>query len=65
MNVNARIILDHEYNPQKFKLSDGLARLINIKLDTRPRIIMELWNYIKVREECKGHKRIALNCVIL
>jgi SWI/SNF-related matrix-associated actin-dependent regulator of chromatin subfamily D len=52
MNVNARIILDHEYNPQKFKLSDGLARLINIKLDTRPRIIMELWNYIKVRGKC-------------
>ncbi|CAO3594867.1 unnamed protein product [Absidia cylindrospora] len=62
MNVNARIILDPEYNPQKFKLSEGLARLINIKLDTRPRIIMELWNYIKNHKLQDNEDKRIIHC---
>lgn len=49
MNVNARIILDPDYNPQKCKLSPMLADLLDMKLETKPQIVMALWNYIKAR----------------
>ncbi|KAG2234565.1 hypothetical protein INT48_000468 [Thamnidium elegans] len=47
VNVNARIILVPDFNPQKYKVGPGLADLINLKLATKPHIIMEVWNYVK------------------
>jgi SWI/SNF-related matrix-associated actin-dependent regulator of chromatin subfamily D len=37
-----------DYNPQKYKVSPGLSELITLKLATKPIIVMEVWNYIKV-----------------
>ncbi|KAI8879823.1 SWI/SNF and RSC complex subunit Ssr3 [Backusella circina FSU 941] len=47
VDVNARVILVPDYNPQKYKVSPGLSELITLKLATKPIIIMEVWNYIK------------------
>jgi SWI/SNF-related matrix-associated actin-dependent regulator of chromatin subfamily D len=48
VDVNARVILVPDYNPQKYKVSPGLSELITLKLATKPIIVMEVWNYIKV-----------------
>jgi len=37
-----------EQSPSKVKLSPDLAVLLNLHTETRPRIIMSLWQYIKV-----------------
>lgn len=50
VNVKAKIILDLDNNPQKFKLSPALADLLDVKLETKPQIVMGIWNY------CKNHK---------
>lgn len=50
VNVNARIILVPDYNPNKYKLGPGLSALINLKLATKPHIVTEVWNYVKVRK---------------
>lgn len=48
MNVSARIILNPDYNPQKYKLNPPLAELLDMKLETKPQIVMGIWNYVKV-----------------
>ncbi|KAI7906787.1 uncharacterized protein BX663DRAFT_497579 [Cokeromyces recurvatus] len=50
VNVNAKIILNVDYNPPKFKLSPVLADLLDAKIETKPHIVMGIWNY------CKAHK---------
>jgi len=37
-----------DYAPHKYKLSEDLSKLLDIKLDTKPNVIMALWQYIKV-----------------
>jgi len=37
-----------DYAPHKYKLSEDLANLLDIKLDTKPNVVMALWQYIKV-----------------
>lgn len=51
MNVNARIILVPDYNPQKYKVAPGLSDLISLKLATKPHVAIEVWNYIKVNHD--------------
>jgi SWI/SNF-related matrix-associated actin-dependent regulator of chromatin subfamily D len=48
VNVNARIILVPDYNPQKYKVATALSDLIGLKLATKPHVATEVWNYIKV-----------------
>jgi SWI/SNF-related matrix-associated actin-dependent regulator of chromatin subfamily D len=48
VNVNAKIILNLDHNPQKFKLSPALADLLDVKIETKPQIVMGIWNYCKV-----------------
>ncbi|KAI9259356.1 SWIB/MDM2 domain-containing protein [Sporodiniella umbellata] len=50
MNVNCRISLYLEHNPQKYKLSPILADLLDTQLDTKLQIVMGIWSY------CKAHK---------
>ncbi|KAI8075195.1 hypothetical protein BC940DRAFT_287688 [Gongronella butleri] len=61
-NVNARIILDLDYNPAKYKVSEALSQLIHVKLDTRPQIIMELWNYIKNHKLQDNEDKRVIHC---
>ncbi|KAI8346185.1 hypothetical protein BD560DRAFT_338673, partial [Blakeslea trispora] len=50
MDVKAKIALYLDHNPQKFKLSPLLADLLDVKVETKPQIVMGIWNY------CKYHK---------
>lgn len=47
--VNARIILVPDFNPNKYKVASGLSDLIMLKLATKPHVITEVWNYVKVK----------------
>lgn len=46
--VDVRIVLFVEQSPSKVKLSPNLAMLLQVQMETRPRILFALWNYIKV-----------------
>lgn len=46
--MNVRIVLDPDYIPQKYRLSPMLSEILDMKLETKPQVIMGLWNYIKV-----------------
>ncbi|KAK9278953.1 hypothetical protein L1049_028535 [Liquidambar formosana] len=46
----ARIRLEMNYVPEKFKLSPALMEVLGIEVDTRPRIIAAIWHYVKVRK---------------
>ncbi|RCI06164.1 SWI SNF, matrix associated, actin dependent regulator of chromatin, sub d, member 1, partial [Rhizopus stolonifer] len=50
IDVKANIMLHLDHNPQKFKLSPALADLLDVKVETKPQIVMGIWNY------CKCHK---------
>lgn len=47
--MNVRIVLDPDYIPQKYRLSPMLSEILDMKLETKPQVIMGLWNYIKVK----------------
>lgn len=40
--------LQLEYRPAQFKLSPSLAKTLSVTADTRLRVMMALWQYIKV-----------------
>lgn len=46
----AIIRLEMNYTPEKFKLSQALQEVIGIDVDTRPRILAAIWNYVKLRK---------------
>ncbi|KAG9156735.1 hypothetical protein Leryth_027509 [Lithospermum erythrorhizon] len=46
----AIIRLEMNYAPEKFKLSQALQEILGIDVDTRPRILAALWNYVKIRK---------------
>ncbi|KAI7871021.1 SWI/SNF and RSC complex subunit Ssr3 [Spinellus fusiger] len=62
MNVNARIVLDPEYNPHKFKLSPLLSDMLDMKLETKPQIIMGLWNYVKHHKLQDAEDKRVIHC---
>jgi SWI/SNF-related matrix-associated actin-dependent regulator of chromatin subfamily D len=49
-NVETRVklLLYPEHRPAQFKLSPPLAKLLNITTENRTRILMSVWQYIKV-----------------
>ena len=52
------IQLDHI--PEKFKLSNELAKILDIHTETKPNIIMALWQYIKTNKlQDQEDKRIV------
>lgn len=44
---NARIKLEMNYAPKKFKLSPHLSALLGFEFESRPRILAAVWRYIK------------------
>eukprot|EP00897_Mesotaenium_endlicherianum_P003260 jgi/Mesen1/2962/ME000176S02000 len=46
----ARVSLDMKYAPERLALSRQLADLLGVELETRPRIISALWQYVKARK---------------
>jgi len=47
-DVNVRVFLSVDTSPERYKLTDEFANILRIKEDTRPGIVMALWQYIKV-----------------
>jgi len=61
-DVNAKILIEMDYAPHKYKLSEDLSKLLDIKLDTKPNVIMALWQYIKYHKlQDSDDKRIINN----
>ncbi|KAJ6375388.1 hypothetical protein OIU77_000380 [Salix suchowensis] len=46
----ARIRLEMNYVPEKFKLSPVLSEVLGIEIETRPRILAAIWHYVKSRK---------------
>ncbi|CAK7336692.1 unnamed protein product [Dovyalis caffra] len=46
----ARIRLEMNYVPEKFKLSPALSEVLGIEVETRPRILVAIWNYVNSRK---------------
>lgn len=58
----ASIRLEMNYVPEKFKLSPSLIELLGIEVDTRPRIIAALWQYVKVKKLQHPSDPSVINC---
>ena len=59
-SVNIR--LEMNYVPEKFKLSQPLMEVLGIEVDTRPRIIAAIWQYVKARKLQNPHDPSFFNC---
>ncbi|XP_020212047.1 SWI/SNF complex component SNF12 homolog [Cajanus cajan] len=46
----AVIVVEMNYTPEKFMVSPQLSKLLGIEVETRPRIIASLFNYMKSRK---------------
>lgn len=46
----ARIRLEMNYVPEKFKLSPALSEVLGIEVETRSRILVAIWQYVKSRK---------------
>ncbi|KAI3659578.1 hypothetical protein MP638_002026 [Amoeboaphelidium occidentale] len=59
-DVNARIMFYLDQVPEKFKLSPQLSSLLSLRAETKPQIVLALWNYIKVNklQDPNDHKVI-------
>ncbi|KAL4559788.1 hypothetical protein LXL04_031934 [Taraxacum kok-saghyz] len=46
----AIIRLEMNYTPEKFKLSQALTEILGLEVETRPRVITAIWQYIKTKK---------------
>lgn len=46
----ARIRLEMNYSPERFKLSPALAEVLGIEVGTRQRVLAAIWHYVKSRK---------------
>ncbi|KAL4388563.1 hypothetical protein GQ457_09G008810 [Hibiscus cannabinus] len=58
--VNIR--LEMNYVPEKFKLSPALTEVLGIEVDTRPRILVAIWHYVKARKLQNPYDPSCFNC---
>lgn len=49
-DVKCTILLLLDHQPVKYKLHPRLAKLLGIALETRPKIVEALWQYIKTHK---------------
>ena len=50
------------YVVDKFKFSASLTKLLGIEVDTRPRIIAALWQYVKAKKLQHPSDPSVINC---
>uniref|UniRef100_A0A8R1I6X2 SWIB domain-containing protein n=1 Tax=Caenorhabditis japonica TaxID=281687 RepID=A0A8R1I6X2_CAEJA len=60
--VKCRILLLLDNHPAKFKLHPRLAKVLGIAVETRPKIIEALWQYIKTHSLQDSKERDIINC---
>lgn len=58
----ASIRLEMNYVPDKSKLSPSLTELLGIEVDTKPRIIAALWQYVKAKKLQHPSDPSVINC---
>ncbi|KAG6558136.1 hypothetical protein Mapa_000317 [Marchantia paleacea] len=56
------IRLEMNYSPERFKLSAALAEMLGMEVETRPRIIAALWQYIKAKKLQSSADPTIVNC---
>ncbi|KAF9295206.1 SWI SNF, matrix associated, actin dependent regulator of chromatin, sub d, member 1 [Linnemannia elongata] len=61
-NVKVKVILHVDNSPERFKLSPELADVLAIDLETRPGIMMALWQYIKFHQLQDPEDKRNINC---
>ncbi|KAI1712410.1 SWIB/MDM2 domain-containing protein [Ditylenchus destructor] len=61
-DVKCTILLLLDHQPMKFKLHPRLAKLLGIAMETRPKIIEALWQYIKTHRLQDSTDRDVINC---
>ncbi|KAF9433885.1 SWI SNF, matrix associated, actin dependent regulator of chromatin, sub d, member 1 [Entomortierella beljakovae] len=61
-NVKVRVILHVDSSPERFKLSPELADVLAIDVETRPGIMMALWQYIKFHQLQDPEDKRNINC---
>jgi SWI/SNF-related matrix-associated actin-dependent regulator of chromatin subfamily D len=54
-DTKVKILLHVAYSPPKYKLEPALAELVRLHTDTRSRVIVKLWQYIKA--SCKTDEK--------
>lgn len=59
--VKCTILFQLEHQPRRFKIDKRLARLLNKQTDTRPAIILALWQYIKNKSLQDSNDREYIN----
>lgn len=61
-NVKCTILLLMDHQPMKFKVNPGLAKLLGVHTETRPKIIEALWQYVKTQKLQDSNERDFINC---
>lgn len=61
-NVNITINLTRDESPERFKVSDALARVIDAKVATRAEAVMGIWDYIKVNGLQEEDEKRSFDC---
>ncbi|KAF1565761.1 UNVERIFIED_CONTAM: Brahma-associated protein of 60 kDa, partial [Eudyptes robustus] len=61
-DVSCTILLLLDYNPMKFKLAPKLAKLLGVAMESRPKIIELLWQYVKAHKLQDAADRDVINC---
>ncbi|GJJ72767.1 SWI/SNF-related matrix-associated actin-dependent regulator of chromatin subfamily D [Entomortierella parvispora] len=61
-NVKVKVILHLDNSPERFKLSPELADVLAIDVETRPGIMMALWQYIKFHQLQDPEDKRNINC---
>lgn len=62
MNIDCIIRLERNESPERYRLSDDLAQLLDTKEDTRAGIVMGLWEYVRSRGLQDANERRTIIC---
>lgn len=61
-NVKVKVILHVDNSPERFKLSPELADVLAVDVETRPGIMLALWQYIKFHQLQDPEDKRNINC---
>ncbi|KAJ3272401.1 snoRNP complex protein nop56 [Terramyces sp. JEL0728] len=61
-DVNLKVMLHLDHQPERHRLSPPLAKLLDVHTDTLPNVIMAVWQYIKSHRLQDNEDRKIINC---
>jgi SWI/SNF-related matrix-associated actin-dependent regulator of chromatin subfamily D len=62
MELDLKIMISLDFLPEKYKLSENLARLLDIQVETRPGIITALWHYVRLHKLQDSDEKRLIQC---